>query len=41
MFPEDTVAPAALAVFTTVLTEGPLSRVTLARRLGLSSAAVT
>jgi predicted NBD/HSP70 family sugar kinase len=41
MFPESTVAPAALAVFTTVLTEGPLSRVTLARRLGLSSAAVT
>jgi predicted NBD/HSP70 family sugar kinase len=40
-FPEDTVAPAALAVFTTVLTAGPLSRVTLARRLGLSSAAVT
>jgi predicted NBD/HSP70 family sugar kinase len=40
-FPEDAVAPAALAVFTTVLTEGPLSRVTLARRLGLSSAAVT
>jgi predicted NBD/HSP70 family sugar kinase len=41
MFPVNTVAPAALAVFTTVLTEGPLSRVTLARRLGLSSAAVT
>jgi predicted NBD/HSP70 family sugar kinase len=41
MFPENAVAPAALAVFTTVLTEGPLSRVTLARRLGLSSAAVT
>ena len=41
MFPENTVAPAALAVFTTVLTEGPQSRVTLARRLGLSSAAVT
>jgi predicted NBD/HSP70 family sugar kinase len=41
MFPDNTVAPAALAVFTTVLTEGPLSRVTLARRLGLSSAAVT
>jgi predicted NBD/HSP70 family sugar kinase len=35
------VAPAATAVFTTVLTEGPLSRVGLARRLGLSSAAVT
>ncbi|WP_240669971.1 ROK family transcriptional regulator [Actinoplanes solisilvae] len=29
------------AVFTTVLTEGPLSRVALARRLGLSSGAVT
>jgi predicted NBD/HSP70 family sugar kinase len=41
MFPDNTAAPAALAVFTTVLTEGPLSRVTLARRLGLSSAAVT
>jgi predicted NBD/HSP70 family sugar kinase len=41
MFPVNTVAPAALAVFTTVLTEGPQSRVTLARRLGLSSAAVT
>jgi predicted NBD/HSP70 family sugar kinase len=35
------VAPAATAVFTAVLTEGPLSRVGLARRLGLSSAAVT
>ncbi|RKN17911.1 ROK family protein [Micromonospora musae] len=34
-------APAATAVFTTVLTEGPVSRVGLARRLGLSSAAVT
>ncbi|MFI6761549.1 ROK family protein [Micromonospora sp. NPDC050417] len=46
MFPETgpgslSVAPAATAVFTAVLTEGPLSRVTLARRLGLSSAAVT
>jgi predicted NBD/HSP70 family sugar kinase len=46
MFPESgmgslAVAPAATAVFTAVLTEGPLSRVTLARRLGLSSAAVT
>src|SRR5258705_13182252 len=46
MFPE--VAPASLAaapaatpVFTAVLTEGPLSRVSLARRLGLPSAAVT
>ncbi|MEZ0076495.1 ROK family protein [Planotetraspora sp. GP83] len=36
-----TVTPAATAVFTAVLTEGPLSRVSLARRLGLSSAAVT
>jgi predicted NBD/HSP70 family sugar kinase len=46
MFPENgagspAVAPAATAVFTAVLTEGPLSRVSLARRLGLSSAAVT
>jgi predicted NBD/HSP70 family sugar kinase len=42
MYPEaDTVAPAVTAVFTAVLTEGPLSRVSLARRLGLSSAAVT
>ncbi|MEH1057546.1 ROK family transcriptional regulator [Micromonospora sp. CPCC 206171] len=46
MFPESgvaslAVAPAATAVFTAVLTEGPLSRVSLARRLGLSSAAVT
>ncbi|MFC4534123.1 ROK family transcriptional regulator [Sphaerisporangium dianthi] len=36
-----TETPAATAVFTAVLTEGPLSRVSLARRLGLSSAAVT
>src|SRR3954467_8290923 len=41
MFPDDSVAPAARAVFTAVLTEGPQSRVPLARRLGLSSAAVT
>ena len=46
MFPEiDAGAfsgpPAATAIFTTVLTEGPVSRVALARRLGLSSAAVT
>lgn len=34
-------APAASAVFTALLTEGPLSRVALARRLGLSSAAIT
>src|SRR4051794_37054455 len=36
-----TETPAATAIFTAVLTEGPLSRVSLARRLGLSSAAVT
>jgi predicted NBD/HSP70 family sugar kinase len=46
VFPETgtgslTAAPAATAVFTAVLTDGPLSRVSLARRLGLSSAAVT
>lgn len=46
MFPnrnEDPLAtaPAATAVLALVLTEGPLSRVELARRLGLSSAAVT
>ena len=42
MFPEaETVAPAMTAVLTAVLTEGPLSRVGLARRLGLSAAAVT
>ncbi|BAL88193.1 putative ROK-family transcriptional regulator [Actinoplanes missouriensis 431] len=34
-------APAMTAVLTAVLTEGPLSRVGLARRLGLSQAAVT
>ncbi|MEN8654271.1 ROK family transcriptional regulator [Streptomyces sp. 21So2-11] len=33
--------PAASMVFTTVLSQGPLSRVELARRTGLSSAAVT
>ena len=33
--------PAATAVLAMVLTEGPLSRVDLARRLGISSAAVT
>ena len=42
MFPvADALAPAATALFTVVLTEGPLSRVALARRLDLSSAAVT
>src|SRR3954466_13470395 len=34
-------SPAAATVFTTVLTEGPVSRVDVARRTGLSSAAVT
>ncbi|MER6945678.1 ROK family transcriptional regulator [Nonomuraea sp. NPDC000554] len=33
--------PAAATVFTTVLTQGPVSRVEIARRTGLSSAAVT
>ena len=37
----ETAAPAMTAVLTAVLTEGPLSRVGLARRLGLSQAAVT
>ncbi|MEU8819772.1 ROK family protein [Actinoplanes sp. NPDC048796] len=42
MFPEaDAVAPAVTAVFTAVLTEGPITRVALARRLDLSSGAVT
>ncbi|MEU4243588.1 ROK family protein [Actinoplanes sp. NPDC026619] len=42
MFPDgESVAPAVTAVFTAVLTEGPISRVALARRLDLSSAAVT
>jgi predicted NBD/HSP70 family sugar kinase len=42
MFPDgETVAPAVTAVFTAVLTEGPISRVALSHRLGLSSAAVT
>ncbi|GAA2564327.1 ROK family protein [Winogradskya consettensis] len=42
MFPDgEALAPAATAVFTAVLTEGPISRVALARRLNLSSAAVT
>jgi len=34
-------SPAAAVVFTTVLTMGPLSRVDVAERTGLSSAAVT
>jgi predicted NBD/HSP70 family sugar kinase len=37
----EAVAPAVTAVFTAVLTEGPISRVALARRLGLSGGAVT
>ena len=46
MFPNSSseplaTAPAASAVLAMVLTEGPLSRVELARRLGISSAAVT
>jgi predicted NBD/HSP70 family sugar kinase len=42
MFPDgEALAPAVTAVFTAVLTEGPISRVALARRLDLSSAAVT
>jgi hypothetical protein len=40
MFPEigTGLAPAASAVLTAALTEGPLSRVSLVRRLGLSTA---
>jgi predicted NBD/HSP70 family sugar kinase len=34
-------SPAAATVFSTVLTQGPVSRVEIARRTGLSSAAVT
>jgi len=34
-------SPAAATVFTTVLTQGPVSRVDVSRRTGLSSAAVT
>jgi predicted NBD/HSP70 family sugar kinase len=34
-------SPASATVFTTVLTQGPVSRVDVARRTGLSSAAVT
>jgi predicted NBD/HSP70 family sugar kinase len=46
MFPVDeddspAATPAAAAILTALLTEGPQSRVALARRLGLSSAAVT
>src|SRR5207247_2547840 len=35
------LTPAAALVFTTVLTQGPLSRVEIVRRTGLSSGAVT
>ncbi|WP_203829669.1 ROK family transcriptional regulator [Actinoplanes palleronii] len=42
MFAEpETTAPAMTAVLAAVLTGGPLSRVALARRLGLSQAAIT
>jgi predicted NBD/HSP70 family sugar kinase len=46
MFPVDedgslAATPAAAAILTALLTEGPQSRVGLARRLGLSSAAIT
>ncbi|MEV4350099.1 ROK family protein [Actinoplanes sp. NPDC049596] len=42
MFTEvDAVEPAVTAVFAAVLTGGPISRVTLARHLGISSGAVT
>ncbi|MCT9930343.1 ROK family protein [Planotetraspora sp. A-T 1434] len=39
--PEPLTSPAAATVFTMVLTQGPVSRVEIARRTGLSSAAVT
>ncbi|GAA3814833.1 ROK family protein [Sphaerisporangium flaviroseum] len=39
--PEPLTSPAAFAVFTMILTQGPVSRVEIARRTGLSSAAVT
>jgi len=39
--PAPITTPASAAVFTTVLTGGPVSRVEIARRTGLSSAAVT
>src|SRR3954468_7252755 len=44
MFPVPRVpvsGPASAAVFTMVLTQGPVSRVDVSRRTGLSSAAVT
>ncbi|WP_200823734.1 ROK family protein [Nonomuraea solani] len=41
MHPRLTTTPAATTVFTMVLTQGPVSRVEIARRTGLSSAAVT
>jgi predicted NBD/HSP70 family sugar kinase len=39
--PAPVTTPAAATVFTMVLTQGPVSRVEIARRTGLSSAAVT
>ncbi|GAA4041934.1 ROK family transcriptional regulator [Nonomuraea soli] len=39
--PEPLTSPAAATVFTMVLTQGPVSRVEIAKRTGLSSAAVT
>ncbi|MEV6034410.1 ROK family protein [Nonomuraea sp. NPDC052116] len=41
MHPRLTSTPAAATVFTMVLTQGPVSRVEIAKRSGLSSAAVT
>ncbi|MBF8186999.1 ROK family protein [Nonomuraea sp. K274] len=41
MLPRLTTTPAATTVFTMVLTQGPVSRVEIAKRTGLSSAAVT
>ncbi|MFI6319280.1 ROK family protein [Nonomuraea sp. NPDC050556] len=41
MRPEPLTSPSAATVFTMVLTQGPISRVEVARRTGLSSAAVT
>jgi predicted NBD/HSP70 family sugar kinase len=41
IMPAPLTTPAAATVFTMVLTQGPVSRVEIARRTGLSSAAVT
>lgn len=41
MLPQLAATPAATTVFTMVLTQGPVSRVEIAKRTGLSSAAVT